>query len=92
MVELLRLALPMVVSQGAFAVMIFTDRYFMPQIDPAEENEPPQVEPDVETATPSELSEGSPVPDVTTAELSVEEAIVDQVAAPTPEEKERTMH
>jgi MATE family multidrug resistance protein len=34
MVELLRLALPMVVSQGAFAVMIFTDRYFMSQIDP----------------------------------------------------------
>jgi len=30
----LRLALPMVVSQGAFAVMIFTDRYFMSQIDP----------------------------------------------------------
>jgi MATE family multidrug resistance protein len=34
-VELLRLALPMVVSQGSFAVMIFTDRYFMSQIDPA---------------------------------------------------------
>ncbi len=34
MVELLRLALPMVVSQGSFAVMIFTDRYFMSQIDP----------------------------------------------------------
>jgi MATE family multidrug resistance protein len=33
-VELLKLALPMVVSQGAFAVMIFTDRYFMSQIDP----------------------------------------------------------
>jgi MATE family multidrug resistance protein len=32
--ELLRLALPMVVSQGTFAVMIFTDRYFMSQIDP----------------------------------------------------------
>lgn len=31
--ELVRLALPMVVSQGAFAVMIFTDRYFMSQID-----------------------------------------------------------
>jgi MATE family multidrug resistance protein len=30
----LRLALPMVVSQGTFAVMIFTDRYFMSQIDP----------------------------------------------------------
>ena len=35
MIELLRLALPMVVSQGTFAVMIFTDRYFMSQIDPA---------------------------------------------------------
>ena len=35
MVELLRLALPMVVSQGTFAVMIFTDRYFMSQIDPS---------------------------------------------------------
>ncbi len=34
MVELLRLALPIVVSQGTFAVMIFTDRYFMSQIDP----------------------------------------------------------
>ena len=34
MIELLRLALPMVVSQGTFAVMIFTDRYFMSQIDP----------------------------------------------------------
>ena len=32
--ELIRLSLPMVVSQGAFAVMIFTDRYFMSQIDP----------------------------------------------------------
>lgn len=32
--ELFRIALPMVVSQGAFAVMIFTDRYFMSQIDP----------------------------------------------------------
>lgn len=31
--ELLRLALPMVVSQGAFAVMIFTDRLFMSFID-----------------------------------------------------------
>ena len=31
---LLAIALPMVVSQGAFAVMIFTDRYFMSQIDP----------------------------------------------------------
>jgi len=35
MVDLLRLALPMVISQGTFAVMIFTDRYFMSQIDPA---------------------------------------------------------
>ena len=35
MLELLRIALPMVVSQGAFAMMIFTDRYFMSQIDPA---------------------------------------------------------
>ena len=30
----MRLALPMVVSQGTFAIMIFTDRYFMSQIDP----------------------------------------------------------
>ncbi|NKB37271.1 MAG: hypothetical protein GKR93_08885 [Gammaproteobacteria bacterium] len=36
MVELLRLSLPMVVSQGAFAVMIFTDRYFMSQIEPVQ--------------------------------------------------------
>ncbi|MFK7865497.1 MAG: MATE family efflux transporter [Pseudohongiellaceae bacterium] len=34
LVELMRIALPMVVSQGTFAVMIFTDRYFMSQIDP----------------------------------------------------------
>ncbi len=33
MSELLKIALPMVVSQGTFAVMIFTDRYFMSQID-----------------------------------------------------------
>lgn len=33
--ELARLALPMVVSQGAFAVMLFTDRWFMSLIDPA---------------------------------------------------------
>jgi len=32
--ELLRLSLPMVVSQGAYAVMVFTDRWFMSQIDP----------------------------------------------------------
>jgi MATE family multidrug resistance protein len=31
--ELIIIALPMVVSQGTFAVMIFTDRYFMSQID-----------------------------------------------------------
>ena len=31
--ELARIALPMVVSPGTFAVMIFTDRYFMSQID-----------------------------------------------------------
>ena len=33
MVELIKISLPMVVSQGTFAVMIFTDRYFMSQID-----------------------------------------------------------
>jgi MATE family multidrug resistance protein len=33
--ELLRLSLPMVVSQGAFAVMVFTDRLFMSYIDGA---------------------------------------------------------
>ncbi len=32
--ELFVIAVPMVVSQGTFAVMIFTDRYFMSQIDP----------------------------------------------------------
>lgn len=32
--RLLSIALPMMVSQGAFAVMIFTDRYFMSQISP----------------------------------------------------------
>ena len=31
--ELLALSLPMVVSQGAFAVMVFTDRLFMSYID-----------------------------------------------------------
>jgi MATE family multidrug resistance protein len=31
--ELLRLSLPMVVSQGSFAVMIFTDRWFMSYLD-----------------------------------------------------------
>ncbi len=33
--ELFKIAMPMVVSQGTFAVMIFTDRYFMSQISPA---------------------------------------------------------
>ncbi|MCB1643827.1 MAG: MATE family efflux transporter [Pseudomonadales bacterium] len=32
--ELLILAYPMVISQGAFAVMIFTDRYFMSLVSP----------------------------------------------------------
>ncbi len=32
--ELFKIAMPMVVSQGTFAIMIFTDRYFMSQIDP----------------------------------------------------------
>ncbi len=32
--ELIEIAIPMVVSQGAFAVMIFTDRFFMSQISP----------------------------------------------------------
>jgi MATE family multidrug resistance protein len=32
--ELLTLAYPMVISQGAFAVMIFTDRYFMSLVSP----------------------------------------------------------
>jgi hypothetical protein len=58
----------------------------------AEEVEPPQAEPDIEVTTPSELSEDSSVPDVTTAETSVEEAVADQVAAPASVEKERTMH
>ena len=31
---MVRIAVPMVVSQGTFAVMIFTDRYFMSQISP----------------------------------------------------------
>ncbi|MEZ7951182.1 MAG: MATE family efflux transporter [Halioglobus sp.] len=31
--ELLKLSLPMMVSQGAFAVMVFTDRFFMSYID-----------------------------------------------------------
>ena len=32
--ELFRLALPMVVSQGAFAIMMFTDRFFLSRISP----------------------------------------------------------
>lgn len=32
--EMVRIAVPMIVSQGTFAVMIFTDRYFMSQISP----------------------------------------------------------
>ena len=32
--ELLALAYPMVISQGAFALMIFTDRYFMSSVSP----------------------------------------------------------
>ena len=32
--ELIRLSVPMMISQGAYAIMIFTDRYFMSQIDP----------------------------------------------------------
>lgn len=32
--ELFRLALPMVVSQGAFALMMFADRYFLSRISP----------------------------------------------------------
>ena len=31
--ELARIAFPMVVSQGAFAVMMFTDRFFMSRLD-----------------------------------------------------------
>ncbi|MEQ8803750.1 MAG: MATE family efflux transporter, partial [Haliea sp.] len=31
--ELFRLALPMVVSQSAFALMVFTDRLFLSRID-----------------------------------------------------------
>ncbi len=32
---LLRMSIPMVISQGAFALMIFTDRYFLAQLGPA---------------------------------------------------------
>ena len=34
--ELVRLSVPMMISQGAFALMIFTDRYFLSQIDPVQ--------------------------------------------------------
>jgi MATE family multidrug resistance protein len=34
LIVLLKMALPMVVSQGAFAIMIFTDRWFLAQISP----------------------------------------------------------
>jgi len=36
LMELLRLSLPMIISQGAFAVLIFTDRFFMSQIAPVQ--------------------------------------------------------
>ena len=32
--DLLRMSAPMVISQGAFAAMIFTDRYFLAQVSP----------------------------------------------------------
>ena len=32
---LLLMSVPMIISQGAFAVMIFTDRYFLAQLSPA---------------------------------------------------------
>jgi MATE family multidrug resistance protein len=32
--RLIRMALPMVISQGAFAIMIFTDRWFLAQLSP----------------------------------------------------------
>jgi MATE family multidrug resistance protein len=35
LLALLRLSIPMVISQGSFGVMIFTDRYFLAQIGPA---------------------------------------------------------
>ena len=34
--ELIRLSLPMMISQGAFAIMIFTDRFFMSKIAPVQ--------------------------------------------------------
>ena len=33
--ELFHLALPMVVSQGAFALMMFADRFFLSRLSPA---------------------------------------------------------
>lgn len=33
--RLLQMSVPMVISQGAFAAMIFTDRYFLAQVSPA---------------------------------------------------------
>jgi MATE family multidrug resistance protein len=33
--QLLRLSIPMVISQGSFGLLIFTDRYFLGQISPA---------------------------------------------------------
>ncbi len=35
LLALVRMSVPMVISQGAFGVMIFTDRYFLAQIGPA---------------------------------------------------------
>lgn len=35
LLTLVKMSVPMVISQGAFAVMIFTDRYFLAQISPA---------------------------------------------------------
>ncbi len=35
LLALLRMSIPMVISQGAFAIMIFTDRYFLAQLGPA---------------------------------------------------------
>lgn len=34
LMDLLRMSLPMIISQSAFAIMIFTDRYFLAQISP----------------------------------------------------------
>src|SRR5688572_3172564 len=35
LLRLLQMSIPMVISQGAFAVMIFTSRYFLAQVSPA---------------------------------------------------------